>query len=261
MRHVGTRGAPNDIASQKQLLAGFKNLIINGAFTENQRGYVSAAATSGANQYTLDRWRVVTSGQNLTFSASGNGNQITAPAGGVEQVIEGSSIRGGNYVAHWTGTATLTVDGTSRAKGEVFTLTANTNATVRLIGGTASEFQLEAGETPTPFEVLPRAITLILCKRYYYRWGYGGSLGSGPRGFGYGVASVYEGLTFQHSVEMRAAPTITKVGTWDVTNCSQPSVSQATTQSFNIFVQVTANGSFDYYPGAAGRYIEFNSEL
>ena len=46
-------------------LAGFRNVIINGNPTINQRGYVSGTATSGANQYTLDRWRVVTSGPNI----------------------------------------------------------------------------------------------------------------------------------------------------------------------------------------------------
>jgi hypothetical protein len=43
-------------------LSGVRNLVINGNFAINQRAYVSGAATSGANQYTLDRWRVVTSG-------------------------------------------------------------------------------------------------------------------------------------------------------------------------------------------------------
>ncbi|MES2714062.1 MAG: hypothetical protein V4653_20975, partial [Pseudomonadota bacterium] len=78
--------------------AGFRNLIINGNFNINQRAYVSGVATVGANQYTLDRWRVVTSGQNLTFAASGNGNLVTAPAGGVEQVVEGANVLGGTYL-------------------------------------------------------------------------------------------------------------------------------------------------------------------
>ena len=65
-----------------------KNLLINPLFNINQRGYVSGTATGGANQYTVDRWRVVTSGQNLTLSSS----QATAPAGGLEQVVEGANI-------------------------------------------------------------------------------------------------------------------------------------------------------------------------
>ena len=147
-------------------LAGMRNLLINGNLAINQRGYVSGAAVGAANTYTLDRWRVVTSGQNLAFTASGNGSSMTAPAGGVEQVIEGANIGGGTYVLGWTGTATATVNGTARANGATFTLPANTNATVRLIGGTASLVQLEPGGTVTPFEHRPYGMELALCQRY-----------------------------------------------------------------------------------------------
>ena len=123
----------------------FKNALINANFAVNQRGYVSATATTGANQYTLDRWRVVTSGQNLSFTTSANGRQITAPAGGVEQVIEGANIFGGTYALSWTGTATATVNGSAVANGASVALTANTNATVRFSGGTVSLAQLELG--------------------------------------------------------------------------------------------------------------------
>lgn len=145
----------------------FKNKLINGVFGINQRGYVSATATTVANQYTLDRWRVVTSGQNLTFSASGNGSQITAPAGGVEQVIEGNLIEGGTYVLNWVGTATASVGGTPRTKGENFTLTANTNVTVRFTSGTVSQAQLELGTAPTSFENRLFGTELALCMRYF----------------------------------------------------------------------------------------------
>lgn len=161
--------ATNIITGAVGQLAGFRNLLINGNFQINQRGYVSGTNVGAPNTYTLDRWRVVTSGQNVTFSASGNGNQITAPAGGIEQVIEGVNIGGGTYVLNWTGTATATVNGTARAKGESFTLPANTNATVRLIGGTASQVQLEPGTVATPFEHRPYGAELALCQRYYYR--------------------------------------------------------------------------------------------
>ena len=150
-------------------LAGMRNLLINGNFQVNQRGYVSGTATTVANQYTLDRWRVVTSGQDLPFSTSGNGNQITAPAGGIEQIIEGINIFGGTYVLSWNGTATATVNGVTRANGESFTLATNTNATVRLIGGTASLVQLEPGTVATPFEHRPIGAELALCQRYYQR--------------------------------------------------------------------------------------------
>lgn len=166
-------GANNDITSLAAFgtpLSGFKNLLINGDFRINQRNYVSGAATTGANQYTLDRWRVVTSGQNLSFAAAGSGRQITAPAGGVEQVIEGANIAGGDHVINWTGTATCTVNGTPRAKGAVFTLTAGVDATVRFIGGTVSLAQLEPGAVSTVFERRHIGIEQTLCERYFRLW-------------------------------------------------------------------------------------------
>jgi hypothetical protein len=160
---------PRDLANSVNTgpVAGFRNLIINGNPTINQRGYVSATATGGANEYTLDRWRVVTSGQDLTFSTTAGVCTATAPAGGVEQVVEGASILGGTYVLNWTGTATATVDGGAVTKGGTVTLTGGTNATVRLIDGTFTKVQLEPGSVATPFEERPVGAELQLCQRYY----------------------------------------------------------------------------------------------
>lgn len=110
------------------------NLFINSAFFFNQRGYVSGTATTGANQYTIDRIRVVVSGQSLIFTPAAFGNRITAPAGGAEQVIEAAYIVGGDYACTWGGTGTITVNGVVKAKNEIFTLPAATNATIRLYG-------------------------------------------------------------------------------------------------------------------------------
>lgn len=144
-----------------------RNLVINGSGRINQRGYVSAAATSGANQFTLDRWFVITSGQNLSFTGDASGRVMTAPAGGVAQVIEGADIVGGTYVLNWTGTATATVNGTARTKGETFTLAANTNAKVIFSGGTFSEVQLELGSVVTPFERRTAGDELARCQWFY----------------------------------------------------------------------------------------------
>jgi hypothetical protein len=147
-------------------LAGFRNVIINGNPTINQRGYVSGTATGGANQYTLDRWRVVTSGQNITFTDSANVRTVTAPAGGCEQVVEGASILSGTYTLNWTGTATATVGGSAVAKGGSVTLTGGTNVTVKFSSGTFTLVQLEPGPVATPFEQRPIGTELALCKRY-----------------------------------------------------------------------------------------------
>ena len=160
---------PRDLANSVNTgpVAGFRNLIINGNPLVNQRGYVSGTATSGASEYTLDRWRVVTSGEDLTFSTTANVCTAIAPAGGVEQAIEGGSILGGTYVLNWTGTATATIDGNPVAKGDTVTLTGGTNATVKLTGGTFTKVQLEPGSVPTPFEERPAGVELLLCQRYY----------------------------------------------------------------------------------------------
>jgi len=144
-----------------------RNLLINGNYAINQRVYVSGTATTGANQYTLDRWRVVVSGQSLTFAAAGNGQQITAPTGGVEQVVEGLNVAGGVYTLSWQGTASATVNGTAVTSGGQITLTANANSTVRFSSGTVSKCQLELGATATPFEFRHYGDELSLCQRYY----------------------------------------------------------------------------------------------
>jgi hypothetical protein len=175
-----------------------RNLIINGSGRINQRGYVSGAATTIANQYTLDRWRVVTLGKNLALSGTAAGYTMTAPAGGVEQVIEGINIVGGTYVVNWTGTATCTVGGTARTKGEAFTLTANTDYTLRMTGGTFTNLQLELGSIATPFEQRAVSHEHSLCQRYYET----GSLG---------IQSASQGttlMTANFKAKKRSAPTI-----------------------------------------------------
>ena len=153
------------------LEAGFRNVIINGNPTINQRGYVSGTATSGANQYTLDRWRVVTSGQSITFTDSANIRTVTAPAGGCEQVVEGLNLFTGTYTLSWTGTATATVGGTSVANGGNFSLTGGVNATLRFSSGTFSQVQIEPGTVATPFERRPTGTELALCQRYFQAFG------------------------------------------------------------------------------------------
>lgn len=148
-------------------MVSLKNRLINGSFVVNQRAYVSGANTTAANQYTLDRWRVVASGQNITFAASGNGNIITAPAGGIEQVIEGINLEAGTYCLSWVGTATGYVNGAAVANGGTVVLPASANATVKFAAGSVSFAQLERALSPSPFDVRPIGLEVLLCQRYY----------------------------------------------------------------------------------------------
>ncbi len=229
-------------------LAGIRNLLINGNPIINQRGYVSGTATSGANEYTLDRWRVVTSGQSITWTDSANVRTVTAPAGGVQQVIEGLNILSGTYTLSWTGTATATVDGSSVTNGGQVTLTGGTNATVRFSGGTFSLAQFEVGTVATPFERRSYGQELALCQRYYstlnnvglVRWIAGGTFGGG--------------LTyFTYSQTMRANPSVTRSvnsGTYD-----DPTFSLTQTGGIVYFASGSGIGEYANY------LLRFSAEL
>lgn len=182
-----------------------KNLFLNPIGAINQRGYVSGTATTVANQFTLDRMKVVVSGQNLGVTPSGIGFSMTAPAGGVEQVIEGSTIEGGVYTLSWTGTATATVNGSAISnRGQTASLTAGANATVRFSSGTFTAVQFELGSIATPLDKRPNHQELFMCQRHARQ--------HELNAFGYVQAGIGPNdLSFPLSPPMRAVPTLTVV--------------------------------------------------
>lgn len=216
---------------------GCRNLLVNANFAVNQRAYVSGTATVGANQYTLDMWRVVSSGQAVTFTNLGGGtanssNQITAPAGGVEQVIPGENVVGGSYAINWAGTATCTVNGVARAKNDTFSLSAGANAIVRFSGGTVSFAQLEPGTSVAPFEHPPFDVNLRRCERFYEA---GGAVSNAYAAAGNSVSSRVHFRSRKHQV-----PTLTWTGSavngsvWDARN--------PTVDGLEWFIQAAATG-------------------
>lgn len=148
-----------------------KNLLINAGFRVNQRGYVSGTATAAADEYTLDRWRVLVSGESIAFSALGADNTITSPAGGLGQKIESINIRGGVYTVQWSGSATCKVNGVERKTGESFVINADTETDVVFYGGDVNKPQLESGSIVTEFEYRNIEEELILCRRFFERIG------------------------------------------------------------------------------------------
>ena len=225
-----------------------RNLIINGSGRVNQRGYVSGAATAVANQFTLDRWFVVTSGQNLTFTSAASGRTMTAPAGGVSQVIESANIVGGTYVINWTGTATATVNGVSRAKGATFTLPQNTNAKLIFSSGTYTDVQIELGTIATAFERMDYGAELIKCQRYYWRGLHVESVNFPS----YAVGSIMS-FTVTWPVTMRAVPT---VAAWTpgavAANCTISAFNEATAHGARLLLvstSITPNANISFVSG------------
>jgi len=216
-------------------IGGFRNAVINGNPTINQRGYVSGTATSGANQYTLDRWRVVTSGQSITWADSANVRTVTAPAGGVEQVVEGINLGTGTYTLSWTGTATATVGGTAIANGTTVSLTGGVNTTVRFINGTFSLAQLEPGTRATPFEQRPIGTELALCQRYYMKY-------NTHRQVGYTTAGGEITQYFVYPVIMRTVPTVVNLGGGTSANVASLNFVNPSSIGFGLELFATATG-------------------
>jgi hypothetical protein len=215
-------------------LAGFRNLIINGNPIINQRAYVSGAAVGAANTYTLDRWRVVTSGQSVSWADSAGIRTVTAPAGGMEQVIEGASNLGGVHTISWSGSATATVGGAAVANGGQVTLTGGANVTVRMIGGTWSQLQLEPGPKKTPFERRPMAVEQALCDRYFIR--------QSMLAAAYNPSAMFGSLlALPFRARMRTTPTVAVSSTSSNSNTNAFSVGQIDdTAGYAVITNATA---------------------
>lgn len=243
---LGDTGIPADARDGLGIgsVISFRNLLINGSFPWNERAYVSGTNTAVANKYTLDRWRVVVSGQNITFGAASPDRVVTAPAGGIEQVIEGSNMVGGVYTLSWVGTATATVNGATITNGgQTAALTAGANATVKFSGGTVDRAQFELGTVATPFERRHPGIERALCRRYGRADLVGciGAVTSGNPMGGY--------LTFDQP--MRAAPTITWVGSTFSSSFPGTTLTFDNIQAFGFRHYKTANAN-----SPAGSYID-----
>ena len=197
----GTNGVstPNTFA--------FKNRIIDGGFTINQRGYVTnTSLTSGS--YGHDRWKGGASNGTYTFTqaSAGVNTTITITAGSIIQVIEGANLpEGGTYVLSWTGTAQGKIGaGSFGASGITGTITAGTNTNIEFNTGTCGNVQLEVGSTATSFDYRPYGTELALCQRYYYKFK---STGSGiDYALGYALSSTgFRDIT-AFPVTMRTVP-------------------------------------------------------
>ena len=202
---------------------GYQNRIINGAFVINQRNYASAAnLASGA--YGFDRWKSGFTNTALTFTAGSQATTVTISTSGVlQQIVERQNMPAGTYVLSWAGTATgrvYNVGGTPPAYAAspvTVTLDGLANVVVEFTaaGGTRtlSLVQLEAGPVFSPFQYRHLGEELNLCRRYYQRY----TSTAADQGFLSGVffSTVFPLGPYLFPI-MRAAPTITFSGTYDL---------------------------------------------
>jgi hypothetical protein len=196
-----------------------QNLIINGAFEINQRGYVSGASlASGA--YGFDRWKSTFTNTTLTYTSAPQGQLVTINSGGsIEQIIERENVRAGTYTLSWQGTATGRVYNTGESApayaASPITLTLDGLQDVEVqftaSGGTRTLgfIQLEKGSKATAFNRNSMNLQgeLAACCRYYYQ-----KLGTDNRiRFGYQTDTNGFGQTnfVNFPTIMRIAPTMT----------------------------------------------------
>lgn len=257
--------ANTDSASMANLYAlagqaggtGDRNLLVNSNFSANQRTYVSGTATTVANQVTLDRWRVVTSGQNLTYGTATPDVTVTAPAGGLEQIIEAGWVAGGVYTLSWTGTATATVNGVSITNGgQTSSLTGNSAVTIRFSSGTVTRAQFELGTVATPWQRRAPGVDLLLCQREYAKnYAFGTAPGSTTtvgRFTGSGNVGGFISYTVRLPVAMRTIPTVTLWDTSANINCVITSNSAGTPTSRSASaINITEQG-FEVSTSLAG---------
>lgn len=124
--------------------AGFRNWIINGNFTVNQRG---GTRTPGVGVYGFDRWK--------------------GHAQGLEQIVE--ALPAGEYTLSWSGGGSGVFAGTTAASP--ITATVNAGDTSVVVPSNASLVQLEPGPVASPYEQKSIGTELALCERYFIKTG------------------------------------------------------------------------------------------
>jgi hypothetical protein len=125
----------------------FKNKIINGRKTINQRVFGGNWSAMAVGDYGYDRWRKY-------------------DADSMEQVIEAGNLDSGLYTISWTGGGTGSVGGVAVASGDTVDITVTGNLSV-IVPFDATSIQLEPGAVVTAYELRPVSRELGLCQWYY----------------------------------------------------------------------------------------------
>ena len=188
-----------------------RNMVINGGFTINQRGYVSGTTLS-AGSYGHDRWKAGSSGGDYTFTQSPTVTTITiASSKTLIQVIEDVNVNNvGGATLSWTGTAQARVGVNGAAPSGAYAASPITNinqsagqaVTIEFNSGTLSKVLLETGNTATVYPNRSYSDELAKCLRYYYRMS-----GSGVTiGVGRPTSASNTKIYTKFPVAMRTAP-------------------------------------------------------
>jgi hypothetical protein len=109
---------------------------------------------------------------------------------------------------------------------------------------------LVVGSQAANYVPMHPADDLARCLRYYEIIGDASQV---PIISGYNTAGLAQYTTFPYKVQKAITPTVTKNGTWGVSNCGQPSVTNFSVQGVTAQVTVTATGGVITNPSGPGQ--------
>lgn len=209
-----------------------RNLLINGDFQINQRGFAGGALSAGV--YGFDRWKADTGGANHARS----GFNLTLTSGAIVQVIEPAVMGVESFASTQMtvsvqtltgGDLTITIgsaSGTITAGSGVRSVTLTTgagdtgNLTVKIARSSGTPVftraKLEFGAAATPWEPRPAIQELFLCQRYFETSVPAGQVpasyapGGGGSSIYLSASSTAGSITpIRYLAPKRAAPTVT----------------------------------------------------
>ena len=221
---------------RSSLTGTFGGSIRNGDAT---RSYPFSYTISSANTWEQ---------KSVTITGDTTGTWLTTSGIGMSVLFSigaGSTVSG--TAGSWAGADYRSATGATSVVG-------TSGATFYITG-----VQLEKGSTATSFDYRPYGTELALCQRYYYQNSGGASeiLVGGIATAGSQAAW----LILNNAVTMRSAPTGSIIGTWVVSNTTQPGIASTSPYSIRFSIASSAAGQFYAYNNNAGNGYSLSSEL
>jgi hypothetical protein len=214
---------------RSSLTGTFGGALQNSAFN---RSYPYSYTISAANT-----WEYKT----ITIAGDTTGTWLTTNGTGIRLIFSlgaGSTFSG--TAGSWSGSQFWSATGATSVVG-------TSGATFYITG-----VQLEKGSTATSFDYRPYGTELALCQRYCVA--YGGSNLYEAVGYGFAISTGTVNINTATPVQMRSAPSLTTVGSWQISDgvtasvifvLSVVSVQMGVQQ---LSIQATSSGLTTYRP-------------
>jgi hypothetical protein len=175
-------------------------------------------------------------GKQVTLSV-----KVKSTVAGTVRLYAYDAVAGWSYSAYNVGTGeeTLTLTATIAPTGTNVQVGIQLNVASCVVE--VNDAMLVLGSVATNYVPLHPAEDLARCLRYYEVHG-GGSGLMDFRAYGAagGIAMYWQRFASRKAV----TPTVTKAGTWGVTNCGQPLADTPSVEGYRFYVTVSALGSF-----------------